>query len=101
MHKFGVTAWPNKTNYTIEISNGEVADLYKMTPDEALDLLKCIKDVLTGSSCEHDTAHRIELKQGNMFTLLLPMSDRFTKAYTVSKRKLVELKIGLMGALNG
>jgi hypothetical protein len=101
MHKFGVTAWPDKTNYTIEVSTGEVADLHRLTPDEASDLLKCLVGVLVGASCGHTHVHRIEARQGNMFIIMFPASDRYTRAYTVSKRKLVELKTGLMGALDG
>ena len=101
MHKFGVTAWPDKSNFTVEITTGEITDLHRLTPDEAYDLLKCLIKLLDGNECVHTHVHRIETKQGNMFILMLPISDRYTRAYTVSKRKLVELKTRLMGALNG
>lgn len=101
MRKFGVTAWPDKTNYTIEVSGGDTADLHRLNPQEAEGLLKCLAQVLKGETCEHVHVHHIESHPGNMYVVMLPLSDRHTRAYTVSKRKLTELKIALMGAING
>ena len=101
MRKFGVTAWPDKTNYTIEVYGGDTADLHKLSPEEASDLLSCLINILGGGKCEHEHVHRVESHQGNMFILMLPATERHTRAYTVSKRKLTELKIALMGAING
>lgn len=101
MHNFGVTAWPDKSTYTIEVSGGDVTDLYRLWPEEASELLECLNRVISYNICEHELVHRIESKQGDMFTLMLSVSDRYTRAYTVSKRKLIELRIALMGALNG
>jgi hypothetical protein len=101
MRKFGVTAWPDKTNYTIEVSGSDETDLHRLDPQEASELLKCIKHVLDGGECDHEHVHHIESHQGDMYIVMMPTSDRHTKAYTVSKRKLAELKIGLMGAING
>jgi hypothetical protein len=101
MQKFTVTTWPDKTAYTIEMSIGDVTDLHNLTPRETSDLLDCLVNILSGSECDHINSHRIEAKQGNMFVLMMAASDRYSRAYTVSKRKLIELKVGLMGALNG
>lgn len=103
MHSFKVTTWPDETHHTVEAHLGSSAGLHHMTVGEAEDLLDCLKIVLAGGECEvHGThqTHQIE-RHGSMFVLMLPVSDSFTKAYTVNKTKLIELKSGLMGALNG
>ena len=101
MHDFKVTAWPDKTHYTIEAHLNRAADLYTLTPEEASELLACLKTVLEDGECGHNHVHRIESLSGNQFTLMLNVSDSCIKAYTVSKSKLRNLRIRLMGAING
>ena len=101
MRKFGVTAWPDKTNYTIEVSGGDSADLHRLGPEEASEFLSCLVNILGGGKCDHESVHRIESNQGDLYTVMLPTSECHTRVYIVSKRKLTELKIALMGAING
>ena len=100
MHKFKVTTWPDSTSYTVEVSSGDSSDLHYLSPEEATELLECLNSALSGGKCEHTLAHRLE-GDGGLFVFMLAVSDRHVRAYTVSKRKLVELKVELMGALNG
>lgn len=101
MRKFGVTSWPDKSNITIEVHFDNDTDLHRLDISEAEELLECLKVVLNGGLCKHEYVHRIDAQHKNQFILMLPTSDRHTKAYTVSKSKLTELKIGLMGVING
>lgn len=99
MHKFIVTR-PDDDHYTVEVSTDHTADLFMLTNAEAFDLLECVKAVLNGTICEHDSVHRIEIGL-NTYNVLFSVSERYVKSYAVSKRKLIEFKMNLMGALNG
>lgn len=101
MRKFEVTFWPDKSNITIEVHFDSIADLHRLEVSEATELLKCLQHLLNNGSCEHEYVHRIDSYTKDRFLLMLPTSDRHTKAYTVSKSKLTELKIGLMSVING
>lgn len=99
MQKFEVTKNDDGLNVGVVLSN--YVDLYLLTLEEASEFVKCIDHVLNGSDCTHDLVHRIEHESGNLYNLLLAVSSRHIKIYTVNKRKLIELKIELMGALDG
>lgn len=99
MQKFEITL--NAEGLNIGLVHDGYTDLYLLTLDEAKELLACITTVLDGGVCPHTVAHRLELNSINLFNLLMAVSERYTKAYTVNKRKLIDLRIELMGALNG
>ena len=101
MHDFEVTVWPDHSHYSVEVSSDCTTDLYALDPDEAKELLDCITQVLAGNECDHTVVHRVIAKPGNMYMVLFSVSERLSKAYTVNKVKLTNLRVRLMGALNG
>lgn len=99
MHNFKITK-PDENNCTVEVTIGDASDLYTLTNNETLELLNCVKATLDGVVCEHTSVHRIEANNSS-YNILFSISDRHVRSYAVSKRKLIEFKMGLMGALNG
>jgi hypothetical protein len=99
MQRFEITL--NTGGLNVGVVSDSFTDLYFLTMEEANELLSCVKSVLDGGTCSHTLVHRIEAGSGNLYNVLLAVSDKCTRAYVTNKRKLIELKIELMGALDG
>jgi len=70
-------------------SRGE--SVHQLSASECADLLSCVEAALDGSDNEHIS------RSGGTFKLKLQVSDRCSQVYYVNERKLVELRIQLMG----